>query len=176
MPVPNFSPGEILTAGAMDSIGLWLVKSQTIGNGVASQQVTGAFSADYDDYLITVSGGTASANTVLAMYFGAVTTGYRWNYMYGSFNNTGAVAGTLNNASILYVGTVATNGITAAITVNSPFLSKPTAVLGSGGSPGVFSGVVQGYEPNATSFTSFFLLPSTGTLTGGTINVYGYKK
>ena len=176
MTYPVFTAGDVLRATDMNALGLWLVKTQTIGTGVASQQVTGAFSADYDDYLITVSGGTASTNTVLAMYFGAVTTGYRWNFMYGSFNNTGAVAGTLNNASILYVGTVATNGITAAITVNSPFLSKPTAVLGSGGSPGVFSGVVQGYEPNATSFTSFFLLPSTGTLTGGTINVYGYKK
>jgi hypothetical protein len=175
MPVPDFSPGEVLTAAAMDSIGLWLVKTQTIGTGVSSVTITNAFSNIYDDYLITVSGGTASANSVLSMRFGTVVSGYRWNYMYGSFNNTGATAGTLNNPTILYVGTVATNGITAAITVNSPFLTKPTAIHASGGSPGSFSGVVQGYEPNATSFTSFDLLPSTGTFSAGTIRVYGYR-
>jgi hypothetical protein len=36
--------------------------------------------------------------------------------------------------------------------------------------------MVSGIQQNTTSFTSFTITPASGTFTGGTISVYGYKK
>ena len=49
MPVPDFSPGEVLTAAAMDSIGLWLVGS---GSFTTASEVLldGVFTSDYLRY------------------------------------------------------------------------------------------------------------------------------
>ena len=56
MPVPDFSPGEVLTAAAMDSIGLWKVASGTL-SGTATNFV-GCFTSDYTNYRIVVDGIT----------------------------------------------------------------------------------------------------------------------
>jgi hypothetical protein len=176
MPVPDFSPGEVLTAAAMDSIGLWLVKTQTIGSGVATQEVTSCFSATYDDYLVTVSGGATSANTALLFRCGTQASGYRLSYLYTGYTNSPSAVGTLSNAAIDYVGFGNTTGLNAIINVSSPFLSGPTMVAADGGSIGSFAGRVTGIEPSNTSFTGMTLLVGSGTMTGGTIRVYGYRK
>jgi hypothetical protein len=175
MPVPDFSPGEVLTAAAMDSIGLWLVKSQTIGTGVSSVPVTDAFSANYDNYLITVAGGVASTSTVLNLQLGATTSGYQYQFNYGTFSATPLAAGGTSLSSIQYLGSADTTGLSASISVQSPFLAKQTRVSAEGGRAGTYSGNVTGYVPNTTSYTGFTLLPDSGILTGGTIRVYGYR-
>jgi len=176
MPVPDFSPGEVLTAAAMDSIGLWLVKTQTVGSGVSSVTVTDAFSATYDNYLIAVSGGTASGNTTLSFRCGTQASGYRYSYLYTSLTSSPQAVGTNTGTQIEYVGFVNTTGTNGSIGVSGPWLSGPTMITGDGGSIGNFVGRVTGLEPSNTSFTSFTLLPTTGTFTGGTIAVYGYRK
>jgi hypothetical protein len=176
MPVPDFSPGEVLTAAAMDSIGLWLVKSQTIGTGVTTQQVTSCFSATYDDYLVTVSGGTTSGNTTLKFRCGSSASGYRYSYLYTSYTSSPLAVGTVTDTSIEYVGFGNTTGLNAIINVSSPFLGGPTMVCGDGGSIGNFAGRVTGIEPSNTSFTGMTLVIGSGTMTGGTIRVYGIRK
>jgi hypothetical protein len=176
MPVPDFSPGEVLTAAAMDSIGLWLVKTQTIGSGVVTQEVTSCFSATYDDYLVTVSGGTTSGNTALLFRCGTQASGYRFSYLYTSYTNSPLGVGTVSSAAIDYVGFGNTTGINAIINVSSPFLGGPTMVVADGGSIGNFAGRVTGIEPSNTSFTGMTLVAGSGTMTGGTIRVYGYRK
>jgi len=52
MTYPSFTSGDILTAADMNAVGLWLVKTQTVGTAVSSVQVTGAFSSTYDNPLI----------------------------------------------------------------------------------------------------------------------------
>jgi hypothetical protein len=37
-------------------------------------------------------------------------------------------------------------------------------------------GVFGGYLNDATSYTAFTITASSGTMTGGTITVYGYRK
>ncbi len=49
MTYPSFSAGDILTAADMNAVGLWLVKTQTVGTAVASVTVTDAFSSTYDN-------------------------------------------------------------------------------------------------------------------------------
>jgi hypothetical protein len=177
MPVPDFSPGEVLTAAAMDSIGLWLVKTQTIGTAVSSVTVTDAFSANYDNYLILLSGGSASADGDLRMTLGAAAAGYYMALPYASYAGVSAVANTNNGASWQFVGSSKTTLLTVNMNVLGPFLSNETSMSGIyiGASAGGVAGAFAGFLNNTTSYTSFTLTPNTGTMTGGTIRVYGYR-
>jgi hypothetical protein len=173
---PDFTNGTPLDASSLNAVGLWLIKSQTIGNGVTTQQVTSCFSADYQDYVVTVSGGTATTNTILSFRCGTQASGYRYSYLYTSYTSSPLAVGTVSDAAILYVGFANTTGLNAIINVSSPFLPQPTLIAGDGGSIGNFAGRVTGFEPGNGSFTGLTLVLGAGTMTGGTIRVYGYRK
>jgi hypothetical protein len=172
---PTFSSGAVLTAAQMNSVGLWLVKTQTIGSAVSSVSVTGAFSADYDNYLITVSGGVGSTGTFFKMTLGASVTGY-YQARNGIVYSTGGRSdGTDNNAAAwTAVGSVSTNGLSMYLSINNPFLAKYTQQ-----SANYFTAtqatIQAGEHQVATSYSSFTIAPFSGTVTGGTIAVYGYK-
>jgi hypothetical protein len=176
MTFPSFSSGEVLRAQDMNAVGLWLIKTQTIGAGVTTQAVTSCFSADYDDYIVTVSGGTTSGNTTMGFRCGTQASGYRLSYLYTSYTGTPLAVGTTSNASIEYVGFGNVTGLNSIMQVSSPFLSGPTMVAADGGSIGNFAGHVTGIEPSNTSFTGLSILVLSGTMSGGTIRVYGLKK
>lgn len=177
MTFPIFAAGDVLRATDMNAVGLWLIKTQTIGTGVSAQTVTGAFSSTFDNYLINISGGTTTGNTNIDFKLGAVTSGYRFNYVYGSYaSGTPAVSGTTSGGNIPFVGFGNTVGLVASINVLSPFLACPTAVYADGGSLGSFTGRVQGFDVSNTAFTSFVISLGSGTMTGGTIRVYGIQK
>ena len=177
MPVPDFSPGEVLTAAAMDSIGLWLVKTQTVGTGVSSVEVTSAFSADYDNYRITWTGGTLSGVENMRMILGATATGYYSQLIYQAYASSLAPLANVpdNNAvrwSFVGVGTTAFASVrvelfnpnrTTRTLMSSPYASNTIA------------GTSNGFLDNATAYTSFTLSPAAGTMTGGTIRVYGFR-
>ena len=172
---PDFVAGQVLTAAQMNAIGLWLVKSQTIGTTVASVTVTDAFSADYDNYLITINDGAGSAGADITFKLGAVATGYYWGIVGSAWGATPVSGGSNSDTSLRYNGNIdTTNGYTSRIEVNSPFLSKQTSVRSS---VVIASGAYNslGMLNATTSFTSFIIAPSSGTLTGGTIRVYGYN-
>jgi hypothetical protein len=176
MPVPDFSPGEILTASAMDSIGLWLVKTQTVGTGVSSVTVTDAFSANFNNYLISYSGGSSSTNGPLKLQLGSVTAGYYGNLIYGLTGGTSVSAVNDNNAtSFTHVASLGGSFTSAQINVLNAFATARTSVSGLGVSYGTVNGSYNGYIDSATSFTAFTFIPGSGTMTGGTIRVYGYR-
>jgi hypothetical protein len=175
MPVPDFSPGEVLTAGAMDSIGLWLVKTVTIGTGVSSVPVTGAFSADYDNYLVTLSGSSATLSTSLVCQLGSVTSGYRYVFNYTTYNNTTLAVGTAAATGFEYIGAMTATSAAAYMTLQNPFLARNTFCQGSAANT-TFAGTVSGILATTDSFTGFTIITGGGTLTGGTIRVYGYRK
>ena len=179
MPVPNFSPGEVLTAGAMDSIGLWLVKSQTIGAGVSSVPVTGAFSADYDRYKVFVIGGTASITIDLRLTLGSAVTGYYGFLTYGTYNtNTVQGFGQNNTAFWGYAGTGSTDTLSANFELDNPFNAKRTMITAQNAVPVATTGagsVFSGFLNDNNSYTSF-TLSAGANFSGGTIYVYGYKK
>jgi hypothetical protein len=179
MPVPDFSPGEVLTAAAMDSIGLWLVKTQTIGTGVSSETVTGAFLADYDRYKITVTGGIASTTIDLRLTLGSATSNYYGFLTYGVYNtNTVQGFGQNNTAFWGYAGTGSTDTLSANFELDNPFNTKRTQIFSQNAVPVATTGaasVFAGFLNDNTSYTAFTLTASTGTLTGGTIRVYGYR-
>jgi hypothetical protein len=151
-----------------------LVKKQTIGTGVASVQVTDAFSADYDAYKILVIGGAASGTNYGKFILGATTSQY---YVGGpAVTYAGANSGVAANnvADARYTWYLNTGWLDCALEIKNPFAAKPTGfsfqyVSGSAAFVGA------GVQGSNTSFTSF-TLSSFGaeTLTGGTIYVYGY--
>ena len=172
---PTFVTGAVLTAAQMNTIGLFLVKSQTIGTGVSSVTVTGAFSADYDNYLITVSGGAGSTASPLSMQLGSKVTNYYYQLLYGNYANTPLAAGSTTATSFVFVGAYDANSISMNCTVMNPNLAKPTTVSATCNNGTSFSGNLTGYDATTTQYTAFTLIPASGTLTGGTIRVYGYR-
>jgi hypothetical protein len=155
--------------------GLQLVKTQTIGSAVSSVTVTDAFSADYDSYLIVVSGGTGSTIEGISLRLGAKTTNYWLQLLYASWNTTAAAFGTKTATSFSYCGNITPNGAFAEIFVNNPYLAKDTMIRSNWQSNND-AGYQVGRTNDTTSYTAFTLLFAGGaTMTGGTIRVYGYR-
>jgi len=175
---PDFTAGQVLTAAQMNGIGLWLVKSQTVGTGVSSVNVTSAFTADFDNYRIHWNNGTLSAQTSLEFKLGASTSTYNYKMLYGSYANaTVAGSGKENQAKFEWCGGGDSNFAVMDVTVFQPFLTKYTGICTNGFyNPNVEMGIMSGVHKTATSYSDFTLTPSGGaTMTGGTIYVYGYR-
>lgn len=159
--------------------GMVLVKTQTIGTTVSSVTVSSAFSADYDVYKIVISGGAASTTTRLDLTLGSTTSGY---YTAGTFRQFAGTSTTLlyvddENVAYWYAGETNTNSHSFDVTLINPYLSKVTSFEGylfPARTDG-YLGSVGGFLNNTTSYTAFTITPASGTLTGGTIRVYGYR-
>jgi hypothetical protein len=156
--------------------GLVLISTTTIGTTVSSVTVTGAFSSSYDNYKIIVGGGTSSVQESLLLSLGATVTGY-YAGIVGAIYSTAAVdLGSRNNAASWTIGATNTNGMGASLDLIAPNLAKNTfifgmrAINGTGNAGGIHSGFLN----NTTQYTDFTLSTGSGTLTGGTIKVYGY--
>jgi hypothetical protein len=175
MSFPVFASGDVLNASDMNAVGLWLVKTQTVGTGVASTVVSGAFSSDYDNYLITVTGGSMSVDTALGVQLGSTTTGYYGGFIYGTSAGVGpTLAADNNTAKATYVGG-GSNHTTAYFQVLGPNLAKYTRIVATGINYSTTYGSYSGTEASTTQHTAFTLIPFSGTMTGGTIRVYGYR-
>ena len=197
MPVPDFSPGEILTAAVMDSVGLWRVTNCTVtsvggtaatasngvitvGTGNTSVTVSAAFSSAYQNYRIIYTGGVGSgASTALNLQLGSATTNYFSGATFTIFA-TGANGNVFNNNTLPYfyfAGSAdSTVGTFLTVDLFNPFDS--TRFTGMGGSFIVtdVAGHTGGVHKTNASYTSFTITPTAGSITGGTIRVYGYNK
>jgi hypothetical protein len=184
MPDQTFTAGQILTAqqqtDLQTNIGLTFIKSQTIGTTVSSVTVTGAFSSSFDNYKITLNdtvltNGGSGLNFVL----GSSTPGS--NYYWGA-PVINVVAGTIaggrgNNTGFVLMGTVTgSNAFNNSFDVLNPNKVKRTTIkdfiaYGEIGEIG-FGAAIHNSD---TAFTSFTFYTGAGTMTGGTIRVYGYR-
>jgi hypothetical protein len=178
MPVPDFSPGEVLTAAAMDSIGLWLVKTQTIGTTVSSVTVSDVFSADFDAFKIIITGGVGSTSTTMRLQLGATTSGYYAAYNRVTYSTGAAAPASDNNAAnFSRCGFATTDTLNGNFELLQPFATKRTIFQGAFIAAGVTdnAGTASGFLNDATSYTAFTISLATGTMTGGIIRVYGYR-
>lgn len=178
MTYPVFASGDVLNASDMNAVGLWLVKTQTVGTGVSSVTVTGAFSANYDNYKIIYTGYTVNVVEPIKLRLGSTATGYYGNVVLNEYTNTTTTVVNDNNQTFFrYVGGASTAGSLTDIDIRSPFLATRTYVSAHSIQYSTFgAGTYGGYLENSTSYTDFTLTNfSTGLFTGGTIRVYGYK-
>jgi hypothetical protein len=185
MPVPDFSPGEVLTAAAMDSIGLWRVASGTL-SGTATNFVD-CFTSDYTNYRIVVDSLAWNATGDLyyqmltgttpytsADYFWAMR-GYKATgvaFDNGAQSQTIGFLGTGNNgANNLVIGSCFWD-------ICGPQLSQRTILTGQGS--GVSSEYFGFQGMNAhnvvAAYTGIRLLTNSATTFTGKVTIYGYRK
>jgi hypothetical protein len=174
---PDFIAGATLTALQMNQVGMWVVKRVSVGFGVSSVTISDAFSADYDSYRIIYSGGSSSVGTEIRMTLGASAAGY---YSGMVWSNYAGVTGSLGGNGIAYwnVGSARTAGNSVCMDIHRPFVADETWFNASyvGVDAGSVSGSLNGYHNLGLSYTAFTFTPGAGTLSGGTITVYGYRK
>ena len=192
MTVPSFSVGEVLTAQAMNAVGLWRVTSCTvtssggtaatasngvitIGNGNTTLTVNNAFSADYKAYKVIVSSGTLSGSADVGLRMGTATTNYAYNFTFTSYNNTVSASGTSAGTSFAVAGGGSADFLQLTAEIVNPFESNRFTLFNSFMGSGTGAGFTSGQHRTAASYTSFTLILSTGSFGGGNIRVYGYR-
>ena len=190
MALTTYIAGEVLTAASLnDNLayavtvpaavpgGLVLISATTIGTTVGSVTVSGAFSATYDNYKIVLSDGVASANPCnLSFIFGTTATGYYWAHNGRTFTNSDDSIGAANQSSFR-AGGGSPKTLNIKMDVLAPFLSTETNFSGQYQVSTTTGSAINfgGFLDNTTSYTDFKITPTAGTLTGGTIRVYGYQ-
>ena len=158
---------------------LTLVSTTTIGTAVASVTVTGAFSATYDNYLVKVVGVETTSNVTTRMKINGSTgttyqtAGYFINY--GTATLTASAPAINSNGWNIAEFNSTNDNNCCDVEVFRPFLSTRTSATSHSQSDGLNSSF-HSRDTNAASSTDFTIIPATGTLTGGTIYVYGYAK
>ena len=160
--------------------GLVLIKSQVVGTAVSSVTVSDVFSSNYDNYRILYDNGTSSTNGELRLALGSTNTGYYNTVLYGAWSNspTPLAAGAANAAYFAFAGCSDPDGNQLDLEVRNPNLARRTTIAGpfiGMDTDRVGGAYTSGFIANTTQYTSFTITPSAGTLTGGTIRVYGYR-
>jgi hypothetical protein len=157
---------------------LTLISTTTIGTTVASVTVSSAFSATYDNYLINLNLGTASAGSEIYMTLGATSSGYYGNVIYQAPNSATINGLAQNNVGSMLVSYYSTDGGNSEIYVANPNKAKKTVVLSNGSGFATAANATSRanyHVANTTAYTAFTLAAGNGTLTGGDIRVYGYQ-
>jgi hypothetical protein len=179
MTYPVFASGDVLNASDMNAVGLWLIKTQTIGSAVSTVTVTSAFSSDYDNYFVTVSGGVASQDNNLTIQLGSTNTGYYQWQTYGVYSSATVNGDAVNNGSSFTVGRGNANTLQAAAWLMGPNLAKRTVCfaqrIGAATTSTITFSTVGAFQDTDTQYTAFTLGTNAGTMTGGTIRVYGFR-
>jgi hypothetical protein len=176
MTYPVFALGDVLNASDMNAVGLWLVKTQAVPAGGTAFTVTSAFSADYDNYRIVFNniGGNAGFSAFMTINGSAGAT-YRWAgrfWGYGLAPGDGSSGGSTTGG--FWLGIMGP-GFSGVVDLEAPFLATATKQTAQT-SGDTYTNVVGSYDTNPASSTAFTVTLSSGTLTAGTVSIYGYKK
>lgn len=159
---------------------LVFISATTIGTGVSSVTVSSAFSSTYENYLVTVAGADCSATARIRIALGASATGTAYYSLASTLGSGGTdQINRTNNGTYIEGGYWSTSDSTSiTMVVYSPNVVRHTTVTGqsvgtdANGTETILANFGGGVE-DTTQYTAFTLSPSAGTLTGGTIRVYG---
>lgn len=150
----------------------------TINAGVAQVALSGVFSSTFDNYKIIVNGGVGSAVQAIGFQLTGSAIGYYGSTIVAAYNST-TVSSNPTTADSLwrYAGVSGPNNNYLDLDVLGPNLAKTTAGTGAYINPSTTGngGTFSGYHDGLTQFTGFSIIVG-GTMTGGTIACYGYRK
>jgi hypothetical protein len=183
MPVPDFSPGEVLTASAMDSVAMWKTASGSATSGTVLS-IQNCFNADYEAYRVvltdirtTVASGL---NVQLANAGTPNAADYAYNYVNGSYTTTSTYnqQGGTGLASWPTVGVGFTDSGGVAMDIFNPFLARFSVLSSDRTDPRTVgaAGRYNGFHGVATSFSGIYIVASAGNFTNINATVYGYRK
>ncbi len=181
----TFVAGDVLEAAQLNSNftylegagGLSLISATTIGTTVSSVTVTGAFSSTYNNYRVMVDVNSASTGLNLNLTLGSTATGY-YRFLFIGAYSASTVSGANNqNATSFGALAVPADGCAGEIEIHNPNVAQETGFLSRVVEFATGGGhyIAGGYLNDTTAYTAFTLTTSTGTITGGTVKVYGYK-
>jgi hypothetical protein len=177
MPVPDFSPGEVLTAAAMDSIGLWRINEFTLSGGTTN--LTNIFSANYTNYRLIVSGVTTGSAVECTFQMlngttpvtGANYNSVRWSSTTGTNSSTGQTSG-----RVIVTGTTTQSAI---FEVFNPALAVKTNITSSyqygANVDQAWPEMVGAVHTLATAYDGMSMIAPGTTFTAGKVTVYGYR-
>ena len=188
----SFTAGQILTASQMSAlqsnIGLVPITPTSVTNGTlsgnvasitsgsASVTINGCFTTNFTNYKVIITNFVCSAAPAIYLKFnnstGSTYSSLLSYYSYGS--PTGANSPSAASAAGMQLFLGATSLCTAEFEVFAPFVTSRTTMRSSGQSPDN-PGTSLGIDTNSASQTAFSLSTSTGTITSGSITVYGYR-
>ena len=177
----NGSSWQQVSGGtAVGNSGLVYISSTTIGSAVSSVTVASCFSATYDNYKIVATGFAATTNGAASYIKLNNSTGstYFGNMIYNvpTSSAIGGVSATNGASNGFLAFTVSSTGtMTVDANIDSPFLAVTSNCVGNYSGRN-YNGQFSTHDSNAASSTGFILAPSSGTMTGGTIRVYGYRQ
>jgi hypothetical protein len=166
-----------LGVGNANKVGMDLIVAQTIGTAVSSVTVNNVFSSSYDNYYVTITGGVGSTTSEINLRIGGVSSSdYTVSFIYSSYASPSVSAlGSSTSNAWSYVGANDTTAIHASFELRNPFLAKYTSLANAAVTYLTYAGVNNGLMKLANSYTDFTIYPASGTWTGGTIRVYGYR-
>lgn len=183
MTFPSFTTGDVLNASDMNAVGLWLVKTQSIGTAVSDVTVDSCFSSTYDNYrvLVRIAGASGASDVRLRMRTTTDDTAANYSWFYRGLDNAGGSLDS-NGASQDYAFTgtsVSTTGIAALFEfdIMSPNLAEETRAHSMSFVRATAGMRVGGWQMlGSTQYTGFKLYSSSAsTWTGGSVRVYGYR-
>jgi hypothetical protein len=132
MPVPDFSPGEVLTAAAMDSIGLWKIAEVNLTGTTVN--IVGCFSSSFDAYRIVISNAKCAGALVAGaqMLNGTTPNASTYNSQRSSVQGASITASS-NVGTFGFVATFGNDlGTGYVIDVYNPFQTEKTISYGIG--------------------------------------------
>jgi hypothetical protein len=176
------TPGQILTSAYVNNnINSGLTYISTTSLTSSGQNIANAFSSTYTHYQIIVSSLVASqTNTSISFRLGSSTT--RTEYKWAGYNvNVGSgVLASDNGASVTAAQIGYSKGVDGQDTSYVIELQNPQLATrktySSVWSNGQFSGTTSGVDSLQTAQTDINIICGTGTITGGTVTIYGYRK
>ena len=157
--------------------GLVLVSSTTVGSAQSSVPVNNCFTAAYLNYHVVWTGGYGSSNgtSLRLTVSGATGSTYRYGGYYTDY-----AAGTISGAgasgmAYWLVGEISDTAVTASFDIFNPQVSGAYTQFAGWTTGHQYARTMHGHETSTASSTGFTLAPGSGTMTGGTIRVYGYR-
>ena len=175
---PDFVAGSVLTAAQMNQIAMWEIKSDNIGTAVGSVTVTNAFTTDYQSYKIVIS-GVSFSSLGAAVYLklnNSTGSTYYGNISYNIPGSTASALSAQNGGNLgFFINTASHVGFNdMEMVIANPFTVTTTNCFGLYANRS-YNGAFGTHDSNAASNTGFTISPSAGTITGGTIRIYGYR-
>ena len=152
--------------------GLTLISTATIGSAVSSATISNVFSSTYANYLVTINSFTNSVTGSGYNLF-RLDAGGTTNYTTRGTYAAGVADSSVSSAASR-MGVKSTGRQGLILFLLGPNLAENT--LGwLGGPNGEFPGFYNLFVNSTTQYTDFTVLPDSGTITGGTIRVYGFS-
>ena len=184
MTYPSFSVGETLTSSAMNAVGLWKIKSQTLSG--TETTVTSCFTADYRAYRVVFSNLTFSAIDLMTLRLVVGTTPNQTSNYYSSRleirNSDGVVTGAgVAGGSYWAPGTAGfTTASGGCIDIYNPYSNTMATAFNSTGvdtrTDGAAARFGGGFFNGTTRFDGLWISNLAGNRTmGGTVTIYGYR-